>query len=156
MTPVRRHQSQHQHGTDHQPMLAPDWHIANILFPGWATLVIRRLRGVKRGPLLRLQLKELGLVITPCRRLGSVVTWRRCISKLLITKQGISCSLVAERGACVTATPLFSEKMPLLSSPSHICQAPVTHVIFDVDGTLLDTGPLYNKAILKVGTGDWL
>ena len=26
----------------------------------------------------------------------------------------------------------------------------VTHVIFDVDGTLLDTGPLYNKAITKV------
>ena len=26
----------------------------------------------------------------------------------------------------------------------------VTHVIFDVDGTLLDTSPLYNKAITKV------
>ena len=28
----------------------------------------------------------------------------------------------------------------------------VTHVIFDVDGTLLDTGPLYNKAITKVNS----
>ena len=26
----------------------------------------------------------------------------------------------------------------------------VTHVIFDVDGTLLDTGPLYRQAIVQV------
>jgi len=44
--------------------------------------------------------------------------------------------------------------MPVLSNHNdQQCSAsatPVTHVIFDVDGTLLDTGPLYNKAITKV------
>ena len=45
--------------------------------------------------------------------------------------------------------------MPVLSS-DHVDEqcaksaTQVTHVIFDVDGTLLDTGPLYNKAITKV------
>ena len=44
--------------------------------------------------------------------------------------------------------------MPVLSNHNdQQCSASatqVTHVIFDVDGTLLDTGPLYNKAITKV------
>ena len=30
-------------------------------------------------------------------------------------------------------------------------ESPVTHVIFDVDGTILDTESLYNKAKQKVG-----
>jgi len=44
--------------------------------------------------------------------------------------------------------------MPVLSEHVDRCRGKpatqVTHVIFDVDGTLLDTGPLYNKAITKV------
>ena len=42
--------------------------------------------------------------------------------------------------------------MPVLSDHVGQCSSAtkVTHVIFDVDGTLLDTGPLYNKAITKV------
>ena len=53
--------------------------------------------------------------------------------------------------------------MPVLSSDHHVednqcskSSTQVTHVIFDVDGTLLDTGPLYNKAITKVCVNSYL